>query len=152
MTTPAVAGRSAARVEPAASPRDLTWAAFTGDLAARGLTVLLAHRVPVQLWLADGDRVLHLLARGTRVTLRRYDRSDLVGLMLRSECDCAEHRTAGARMRVTLAPGAEPLAERVLDGAERYGWTGVEAGLAPLPLLSAAFEELRAALPADPPR
>lgn len=130
------------------SPSPLTFATWVAELSARGHAVLAAsHAVPIQLWLrrADGS-VLHFLARGTRVTLRQYDATDLTSLMLRSECDCEEHRTAGAGSRTVLAPGAVPAAEIVFDGAETLGWTGYEAGLLDVTTAAAMFEEMAAEL------
>jgi hypothetical protein len=108
-----------------------SFADWSERLRADGFTVLpQSHNVPVDLWLREpSGRVLHLRARGTRVVLRAYDGSDLTTVLLRAECDCAEHRTAGAAGRSVLAPGAEPLAEVQYDGAAEAGWTGVEAGL-----------------------
>ncbi len=123
-----------------------TFAHWLAALSADGFTVLAAHRVPAQLWLARGDEVLHFLARGTRFTLRRYDSADLTRLILRSECDCEAHRTAGAGHRVVLAPHAVPLEEAGYDGTERHGWTGIEAGLAPVETAAAALAALRAEL------
>lgn len=101
-------------------------------LRRHGLTVLPgSERVPVLLWLrrdADPATVLRLAARGTRVTLEEHDPSSFTTLELRAECDCAEHRSAGTRARTVLAPGALPRRTAVLDGRERYGWTGVAAG------------------------
>lgn len=129
---------------------DLTFNAWTTDLAARGFRVLAAsHAVPVQLWLVTPDgSALHLLARGTRVTLRRYAASDLTALVLRSECDCEEHRTAGAGVRTVLAPDAWPVAEVVFDGATERGWRGCEAGLLDLASAAEIFEGLLADLTA----
>jgi hypothetical protein len=128
----------------------LTFATWVADLSARGHSVLAAsHAVPVQLWLREpGDRgtVLHYLARGRRVTLRRYAATDLTTLVLRAECDCEEHRTAGAGSRTVLTPGATPIAAVVLDGAKEFGWTGAEAGLLDIPTAAALFEGLRATL------
>jgi hypothetical protein len=108
-----------------------TFAAWTDRLRADGFAVLpQSHVVPVDLWLRErSGRVLHLRARGTRVVLRAYDASDLTTVLLRSECDCTEHRTAGAAGRSVLNPGAVPVAEVDYDGAAEAGWTGVEAGL-----------------------
>ena len=76
-----------------------TFRTWTAALSARGWTVLSpSHAVPVQLWLRSGDTVLHLLARGTRVVLRRYAASDLtvaaaaVGLRLRRAPDGRRER------------------------------------------------------------
>jgi hypothetical protein len=125
----------------------LTFPTWLDRLRASGHRVLLAHAVPAQLWLARPDgTVLHLLARGTTVTLRRYDASALATVVLRSECDCESHRTAGAGSRVALVPGAEPIAEAVLDGAAELGWRSVEAALLPVPRLAAVFDLLSAEL------
>ena len=125
----------------------LTFATWVADLSARGHSVLAAsHAVPIQLWLREpGDHgsVLHFLARGTTVTLRRYAATDLTTLVLRSECDCEEHRTAGAGSRTVLTPGAVPVDEVVLDGAALFGWTGFEAGLLDVPTAAELFAELR---------
>ena len=128
----------------------LSFATWVADLSARGHAVLAAsHAVPVQLWLREpGDRgtVLHYLARGTRVTLRRYAATDLTTLVLRAECDCEEHRTAGAGSRTVLTPGATPIATVVLDGAKEFGWSGAEAGLLDVATAAELFEGLRTAL------
>ena len=128
-----------------------TFATWTASLSARGWTVLSpSHAVPVALWLQSGDTVLHLYAQGTRVALRRYAATDLLGLILRSQCDCAEHRTAGASTRTVLAPGTTPTAEAVLDGRETFGWSAYEAGLLDLPTVAGIFEALLARLPQAP--
>ncbi|MGZ5417354.1 MAG: hypothetical protein ACXWDI_09260 [Nocardioides sp.] len=129
---------------------DLTFPTWTTDLSRRGFGVLAAsHAVPVQLWLVTpDDSILHLLARGTRVTLRAHAATDLTAMVLRSECDCEEHRTAGAGVRTVLAPGAQPLAEVVFDGAAERGWRGCEAGLLDVAAAAAIFESLLAALDA----
>ncbi|HET6651594.1 MAG TPA: hypothetical protein VFH10_03065 [Nocardioides sp.] len=126
----------------------LTFAAWVGALSARGYSVLAAsHAVPIQLWLRrDDGTALHFLARGTRVSLRRYDASDLTSLVLRSECDCEEHRTAGAGSRTVLNPGAVPSGEVVFDGAEALGWTGYEAGLLDVATAASMFDEMSAQL------
>ena len=124
-----------------------TFAAWLADLEADGLAVLAAHRVPVQLWLLDVDgSALHLRAAGSRIVLRRYARQDLTTLVLRAECDCAEHRAAGARTRLTLGPAAVALDETVFDGATLLGWRGVEAGLLDVPTAAAVLDELRRVL------
>jgi hypothetical protein len=126
------------------SQTSLTFTTWVAALSARGHSVLAAsHAVPVQLWLRRHDgTVLHFLARGTRVTLRAYDAGSLTSLVLRSECDCEEHRTAGAGARTVLAPGAVPTAEVVFDGAETLGWTGYEAGLLDVGTAAEMFEEM----------
>ena len=125
----------------------LDFRTWTAALSARGWTVLSpSHAVPVQLWLRSGDTVLHLRARGTRVVLRRYARSDLAALILRSACDCEEHRTAGASARTVLAPGSVPLDEAVLDGRATFGWSTYEAGLLDVPTAAGIFESLLARL------
>jgi hypothetical protein len=132
-------------------PGRLTYAAWTAALSAEGFTVLgSSHPVPVQLWLRRGTgpdaEVLHLAARGTRVTLRRYAGSDLATLLLRAECDCAEHRAAGAAARTVLVTGARPRAEAVFDGAAELGWRGYRAGLLDVPGAAALLTRLRAEL------
>jgi hypothetical protein len=124
-----------------------TWAGVT---AARDLRTLPQSRfVPVDAWLIDPRRpseVLNLLARGTRVRLRVYDRSDLTTLLLRAECDCEEHRLAGAVGRPVLNPGAAPRAEATYDGAARAGWSGVAAGLLRPDEVAPVLDELLRAL------
>ena len=122
----------------------LTFSAWTSALTAQGFTVLpSSHAVPIELWLrTPRNEVLHLRARGTRVVLRRYTAAALAGLILRSECDCEEHRTAGAATRTTLAPGSVPLAEAVYDGAADLGWVGYQAGLLDVPTAAALFDRL----------
>ncbi|HSV40330.1 MAG TPA: hypothetical protein VLI04_16330 [Nocardioidaceae bacterium] len=122
----------------------LTFAAWSASLTARGFTVLpSSHAVPIELWLrTPRNEVLHLRARGTSVTLRRFPAAALAGLILRSECDCEEHRTAGATTRTTLAPGAVPLAEATFDGAAELGWVGYQAGLLDVPSAAALFDRL----------
>lgn len=129
---------------PAADPAaDL--AAWARALLPRGLHVLPhSHAVPVDVWMRDQrrDLLLHLRARGTRVTLRAYAARDLATAILRAECDCAEHRAAGAAHRSVLVPGAVPLAEAVYAGESEAGWTGIEAGLLRLDGAAALFELL----------
>ena len=110
-----------------------TLAGWHDVLARRGLQLLPNSTfVPVDAWLVDPrtpSRVLRLLGRGTTVRLITYDRRDLCVLLLRSECDCEEHRLAGAVGRLVLRPGAESLEETSYDGAALHGWTGVTAAL-----------------------
>lgn len=126
----------------------LSFATWTAALSARGFTVLpSSHAVPIELWLrtpvrGGGNDVLHLRARGTSVTLRRYSAAVLAGLILRSECDCEEHRLAGAATRFALTPGAVPLAEAVYDGAAELGWSSHEAGLLGVPAAAVLLDEL----------
>jgi hypothetical protein len=127
-------------------------AAFAGwgeRLQRAGYTVLAnSHAVPVELWLREpGGAVLVFRSRGTRVTLRRYAATDLTGMLLRSECDCAAHREAGAARRATLAPGATPLDEAAFDGADELGWVGYQAGLLDVASASMLFERLLRRLP-----
>lgn len=125
------------------TPR-LTFSAWTEALRRRGFTVLApSHAVPVQLWLLTPDgSALHLLARGSRLTLSRYAATDLAAMVLRSECDCQEHRTRGAAVRTVLTTGAVPVAQAVYDGADRRGWRAFEAGLADVATAAEIFEEL----------
>lgn len=128
------------------------FSSWTTALTARGFGVLRpSHHVPVSLWLresvAGGDRVLHFSARGTTLRLAVYAPSDLTTLLLRAECDCAEHRTAGAASRSTLNPGAVATFERMFDGARTLGWRGHEAATLPLIETAGIFEALYASLP-----
>lgn len=122
----------------------ITFAAWTSALTVRGFTVLpSSHAVPVELWLrTPRNEVLHFRARGTTVALRRYTAAALAGLILRSECDCEEHRTAGATTRTALLPGAVPLNEAVYDGAAELGWVGYQAGLLDIPTAAVLLERL----------
>jgi hypothetical protein len=127
----------------------LSFTSWTHALSARGYAVLAAsHAVPVSLWLLDPAReqVLHFTARGTRLRLAAYDRSDLTTLLLRAECDCEAHRQAGASSRTVLRPGALPQEEHVLDGGQVFGWTGHEAALLPLEQAAGILESLLARL------
>ncbi len=132
-------------------------AAWGRVLGARGLQLLPTSRaVPVDAWVrapvgraVGRAELLHLRARGTRVTLRSYDPADLAAVILRSECDCESHRTAGAAYRTSLVPGAVPGAEVVYDGAAEAGWTGVEAGLLRVDGAAALFEVLLPRLRAE---
>ena len=130
------------------STSSLTFAAWTTALTERGFTVLpSSHAVPAQLWVREREGgVLHFTARGTAVTLRRYRGNDLTGMILRAECDCEEHRAAGAGQRTVLVPGATPLAEQVIDGRSEFGWSGIEAGLLDVPSASTLFDSLLADL------
>jgi hypothetical protein len=128
----------------------LSFTSWTRALLARGFTVLHAsHAVPISLWLRETgagdpavDRVLHFTARGARFRLAVHRPSDLTTLILRSACDCEEHRTAGGAGRVVLNPGAAPTEVHELDGAALFGWTGHEAALVPVPEAAGIFESL----------
>ena len=129
----------------------LNFPSWTRGLVARGYAVLpTSHAVPVSLWLHEdggtGERVLHFAARGTKLRLVAYRPSDLTTLILRAECDCEEHRLAGATGRVVLNPGAEALEVHELDGAAVFGWTGHEAALLPLEQTAGLLETLLARL------
>ena len=80
------------------------------------------------------------------MVLRRYAGSDLTAMILRSACDCEEHRTAGASARTVLAPGSVPLDEAVLEGRATFGWSTYEAGLLDVPTAAGIFESLLARL------
>ena len=134
----------------------LNFTSWTRALGARGYGVLpSSHAVPVSLWLADGDlrrgRVLHFSARGARLRLVAYRPSDLTTLILRAECDCEEHRLAGATGRIVLNPGAVPLEVHEFDGAATFGWVGHEAALLPLQETAGILETLLARLPVTRP-
>jgi hypothetical protein len=128
----------------------LTFPSWTRALSARGYAVLpQSHAVPVSLWLRDEDRVLHFAARGTRLRLSSYRQTDLTTLILRSACDCEEHRQAGAAGRIVLNPGAVPLDVHELDGSSVFGWRGHEATLLSLQETAGIFESLLARVPRD---
>jgi len=131
----------------------LSFTAWTHGLSARGFSVLpSSHAVPVSLWLREhdpagapaADRILHFTARGARFRLAAYRPSDLTTLILRSTCDCEEHRTAGGAGRVVLNPGAAPTEVHELDGVAVFGWTGHEAALVPVAEAAGIFESLLA--------
>lgn len=122
-------------------------------LRAAGLALLPAsHRVPVTLLLRpfadDGalGPVLRLTARGTTLRLEQYAASALTVALLRAECDCEAHRLAGAAHRTVLAPDATPERRVEIDGAARFGWSGLEAALLSpdevAPLLAELLAEL----------
>jgi hypothetical protein len=126
-------------------------------LDLRGLTPLPpTTAVPVELYalLPDG-RVLHFRCRGTSVTLRLYAAGDVALAIGVRETVVTELPVVGevwVPLRDAVGvPGravftAAPLAAAFIDGRERFGWTGHEAGLLrgtdALPLL----DELLAAL------
>ena len=128
------------------------------ELQRHGITLLPgSSTVPVELYalLADG-RALHFLCRGTSVTLRLHDGADVAVAVGIREAVRTELPVTG---EVWFAPGdvlasaggrtvltGSPVAEAVLDGRERFGWTGHEAGLlrpaAALPLLLELLDDL----------
>lgn len=133
----------------------LLTSAWSDVLATHRLRVLPHSRfVPIDVWLEhrhSPGQVLHLLARGTRVRLTAYDRSDLTALLLRAECDCEEHRQAGAAGRLVLSPGAVPVAAAEYDGSRRAGWRGVQAGLLRRGEVAPILDGLWAMLAGDAP-
>ena len=129
-----------------------TWIA---DLAARGLVAVApTTAVPVEIFAGlPGGGLLHFRCRGTAVTLRRYDAADVqVALPTAyagtspealSEADVRPLRSAdGGVGRVVIPVGARPVAEVELDGRERFGWTGYEAGLLSVRVAAVLFDEL----------
>ncbi len=125
---------------------DSPYAHWHDALSRLGLRVLPhSSFVPIDVWLTDPRQpslVLRLLARGTTVRLQAYDHDDLTALLLRSECDCEDHRLAGAAGRLALRPGATPVDEISYDGAGRRGWTGVAAALLGRDAVAPILEEL----------
>jgi hypothetical protein len=136
----------------------MTGPTWTTDLKHHGITLLPgSSTVPVEVYglLPDGT-ALHFRCRGTSVTLRLYDAADVsvaVGVRepVRTELPVTGEvwlapadvlASAGGR---TVLTGA-PLAEAVLDGRERFGWTAHEAGLlrpaAAVPLLLELLDDL----------
>lgn len=120
-------------------------------LRTAGLALLPAsHRVPLTLLLrpfADDGTVLRLTARGTTLRLEQYAASALTVALLRAECDCEEHRVAGAAHRTVLAPDTVPDAVGAIDGAARFGWRGIEAALLDPDQVVPYLEELLDRLP-----
>ena len=137
-----------------------TWIA---DLAARGLpAVAPTTAVPVELFalLPDGG-LLHFRCRGTGVTLRRFNAED-VSVALPTAyagtdpealalADVRSLRAAGPVLpqgRVVIPVAAEPTTQAAIDGAERFGWTGFEAGRLSVAAAAALLDELLAELAA----
>jgi len=130
-----------------------TFAAWTAQLAARGIIVLPpSAAVPVELHatLPDG-RALHFRCRGTRVTLRLFASDDVrlavpAGAETPTELPLTTERwlplgAAGeAPARVVFTGQAR--ASAVIDGTQRWGWRGYEAGLLRVREAAALFDEL----------
>jgi len=136
---------------------------WTANLAGRGITVLPpSAAVPVELHAALSDgRGLHFRCRGTQVRMRVFAAEDVrlavparalapTELPLTTErwVPLAEVEAAGAldvaRARVVFT--GTPQAVAAIDGAQRYGWRGYEAGLLRIGQAAALFDELLGAL------
>lgn len=133
-------------------------ASWTHELRRRGITVLPGSTsVPVELYglLPDG-RAVHFLCRGASVTLRLYA-ADSVALAvgIRETVRAELPVTGEVWLRATDVIGTatgravllgEPVAEAVLDGRARFGWTSYEAGLlrgaAALPLFTELLDDV----------
>jgi hypothetical protein len=141
----------------------VTLSDWTAELAVRGIAVLPpTTAVPVELYasLPDG-RGLRFRCRGTRVTLQLFDAMAVQLAVPVREATPTELPLmtevrlplAGARVmerqlvRVVLTDA--PVDSAVLDGAERFGWSGYEAGLLRVPQAKPLFEELLARLVPD---
>jgi hypothetical protein len=124
-------------MNPLLTTRGSDWALA---LELRGLTPLSpTTAVPVELYalLPDG-RAVHFRCRGTSVTLRLYAAADVAVAIGVRETVVTELPVVGevwVPLRDALGvPGravftSAPLAAAAIDGRERFGWTGHEAGL-----------------------
>lgn len=112
---------------------------WTRDLAGRGITVTApTTTVPVDVWaLTDDGLALHLRCRGRRVRLSVWDSSSLRRAVPGSVVDLPGHPAREERLvglevaptaPVVVPAGVEPRRVVEIDGAERFGWTGIEAG------------------------
>lgn len=112
---------------------------WTRDLAGRGITVTApTTTVPVDLWaLTDDGSALHLRCRGRRVRLSVWVAASLRRSVPGVVVDLPGHPAQDERLVGLYEAPAAPLVvpagvkpERVveIDGAERFGWTGIEAG------------------------
>jgi hypothetical protein len=138
----------------------MTLTDWIDELARRGISVLPpTTAVPVELYAALPDgRGLHFRCRGTQVTLRIFaPQSVRLAVPVRESTPTELPLLtevwlplAGAqvvergRVRVVLA--GDPVASATVDGAQRFGWSGYEAGLLRVPEVQPLFEELLAAL------
>lgn len=131
---------------------------LSSALHTAGLALLPAsERVPLTLLLRPSTtdahpdpRLLRLTARGTTVRLEAYDAADLTVALLRAECDCQEHRAAGAAYRSMLAPGAVPTSSVAIDGTQRFGWRAIEAAMLGPDDVAPLLVELLDRLPQSP--
>lgn len=124
---------------------------WVAALTARGLSVHPpTAAVPVELWatLPDG-RGVHFACRGTRAVLRLVP-ADRVGVAVPVALPTPEEFrvTAYAVRPLSAGPGrlvlGAPETEVVLDGARRFGWTGVAAARLPVAAAAAIFDDLLA--------
>jgi len=136
---------------------------WTAELARRGITVLPpTTAVPVELHAALPDgRGLHFRCRGTRATLGIYAADSVrLAVPVREATPTELPLTtevrvpfAGARVveqrLVRMVISGAPAASALLDGAERFGWSGYEAGLLRVSQAKPLFEELLATLVPD---
>jgi hypothetical protein len=138
----------------------MTLTDWIDELARRGIKVLPpTTAVPVELYAALPDgRGLHFRCRGTQVILRIFAPDSVRLAVPVRESTPTELPLltevwlplAGAQVvergevRVVLA--GDPVASAAVDGAQRFGWSGYEAGLLRVAEARPLFEELLAAL------
>jgi hypothetical protein len=138
----------------------MTLTDWIDELARRGISVLPpTTAVPVELYAALPDgRGLHFRCRGTQVTLRIFAPESVRLAVPVRESTPTELPLltevwlplAGAQVverggvRVVLA--GDPVASAAVDGVQRFGWSGYEAGLLRVAEAQPLFEELLAAL------
>ena len=128
--------------------------AWADELRRRGITVLPgASAVPVELYglLPDG-RALHFRCRGTSATLRLHAAGDVALAVGVREAVRPELPVTGeVWLPVTDFVGAPTgravllgaaVAQAVLDGSDRFGWSGHEAGMLRGPAALPLFTEL----------
>jgi hypothetical protein len=141
----------------------MTLTDWTADLTARGITVLPpTTAVPVELYavLPDG-RGLHFRCRGTQAVLSVFAAESVriavpvheatpTELPLLTEVWLPLTGLTGAQVSehqpVRVILSGRPSAATAVDGRERFGWSGYEAGLLRVRDAQPLFEELLARL------
>jgi hypothetical protein len=130
-----------------------TFAAWTTELARRGITVLPpSAAVPVELHAALPDgRAVHFRCRGTRVSLRVFAAED-VRLAVPARAGAPTELPLTTERWLPLgAAGAAPTrvvftgqatATAAIEGGQRWGWRGYEAGLLRVREAALLFDEL----------
>jgi hypothetical protein len=126
---------------------------WTRDLAGRGITVTApTTTVPVDLWALTLDGLaLHLRCRGRRVRLSVWAAAalrravpgpvvDLPGHPARDERLVGVHEAPEAPL--VVPSGVEPGRVVEIDGTERFGWTGIEAGRLTVGEVAGLLDEL----------
>jgi hypothetical protein len=126
---------------------------WTRDLAGRGITVTApTTTVPVDLWaLTEEGLALHLRCRGRRVRLSVWVAATLRRAVPGAVVDLPGHPARVERLvgvddapdaPLVVPSGTEPERVVEIDGADRFGWTGVEAGRLTVGEAAALLDEL----------